>query len=64
MNKVNSNPRIIPYGFPQGSVLGPLPFLISINYISKYADQFKYILYADDSTLSTCVPDDNVMDSA
>ena len=27
-------------------------------------NQFKYNLYADDSTLSTCVPGDNVMDSA
>ena len=30
----------------------------------KCSNQFKYILYADDSTLSTCVPGDNVIDTA
>ena len=33
-------------------------------HITKCSNQFKYILYADDSTLSSCVPGDNVMDSA
>ena len=43
--------------------MGPLLFLIFINDITKCSNLFKYILYADDSTLSTCVPGDNVMDS-
>ena len=64
INNVNSNPKTIQYGVPQGSILGPLLFLIFINDISKCTNRFKYILYADDSTLSTCVPDDNVVDSA
>ena len=38
-------------------------FLIFIN-ITICSSQFKYILYADDSTLSTCIPGNNVMDSA
>ena len=42
---------------------GPLLFLIFIN-ITKCPNQFKYILYADGSTLSTYVPGDNVLDSA
>ena len=42
----------------------PLIFLILINDITKCSNQFKYILYEDDGTLSTCVPGDNVMDSA
>ena len=41
-----------------------LLFLIFINDITKCSNKFKYILYADDSTLSTCVPGDNVLDSA
>ena len=40
--------------------MGPHLFLIFINDITKCSNQFKYILYADDSTLSTCVPGDNV----
>ena len=44
--------------------MGPLSFLIFINDITKCSNQFKYILYADDSTLSTCVPGDNVIGSA
>ena len=64
INYVDSNPRVIECGVPQGSILGALLFLIFINDIPKCSNQFKYILYADDSTLSTCVPSDNVMDSA
>ena len=44
--------------------MGPLLFLIFINDITKCSNQFKYILYADDSTLSTYLPGDNVLDSA
>ena len=45
-------------------LFGPLLFFIFINDIRKCSNQFKYILYADDSALSTCVPGDNVLDSA
>ena len=62
INNVDSNPRVIQCGVPQGSILGPLLFLIFINDITKCSNQFKYILCADDSTLSTCVPYDNVID--
>ena len=44
--------------------MGPLLFLISINDIKKCSNQSKYILYADDNTLSTYVSADNVLDSA
>ena len=47
----------------QGSIVGPLLVLILLN-ITKCSNQFKYILYADDSTRSTCMPGDNIMDSA
>ena len=64
INNVDSNPRFIQCGVPQGSILGPLLFFIFINDIRECSNQFKNILFANDSTLSTCVPGDNVMDSA
>ena len=64
INNVDSNPRVIQCGVPQGSIFGPLIFLIFINDITKCSNQFKFFLYADDSTLSTYVPGNNVLDSA
>ena len=51
-NEAESDFCSIKTGVPQGSVLGPLLFLMYLNDLNNSNDIFKLICYADDSTLA------------
>ena len=55
INRSISSMQHITTGVPQGSILGPLLFLIYMNDLPNVSPLFKYIYFADDTSLLSSV---------
>ena len=62
VNNMNSSLLDITYGVPQGSVLGPMLFLLSINDLSSSIKFSSHKLFADDTVLySKCTLESDIV---
>ena len=51
LSGANFSSKHIQYDVPQGSIQGPLLFIIYINYLPNIFNRAQFILYADDANI-------------
>ena len=61
INSYKSSMLPLNTGVPQGSILGPLLFLIYMNDIPNSSDLFDFILFADDTSLKSFINTRNLL---
>ena len=61
LQSCTSDMRTISYGVPQGSILGPLLFLLYINYIQYVSHEIYLRLFADDTAIFLHQRDPNIL---
>jgi hypothetical protein len=57
VNGEKSKPRMVLCGVPQGSILGPLLFIIYVNDLPDILEKLEATIFADDTTLVTYAKD-------
>ena len=62
-NKLRSSMQSIKSSVPQGFILGPVLFLLSVNDMPLFVNETYLEMYADDTTLHYANKDKNVMQS-
>ena len=62
-NGISSGQKTVKCGFPQGSILGPLLFLLYINDLYHVCNNSSPILFADDTNLVSSGSDPKELDS-
>ena len=48
---ISSDNKTIVCGIPQGSIIGPILFLLYTNDLANVSDKLKFILFADDTNV-------------